>query len=515
MKTILIIDDEDGIRSSLSAILKDEGYSVISEASGEAGLKAFTEKMPNAVLLDVWLPDGDGADILKEMAKINKNIPVIMISGHSDIDTAIKTIKLGAYDFIEKPLSLDRLVITVENAVKFNSLSEKKTILAESLPQAFEFIGETESIRALKEKIIKAAPSSAPVLITGENGTGKEIAARAVHLNSLRNGEPFVAINCAAIPEELIESEIFGYEKGAFTGANARKKGKFELADGGTIFLDEIGDMSLRMQSKILRVLQEGKFQRVGGESEIESDVRVIAATNKDLEEEIKAGRFRSDLFFRLNVIPLYIPPLRERKSDIPLLTGHFIKIFGGNAGRLEIDESAMDVLKNYGWPGNVRELKNIIERFSILNLHNKITAQDVISELKIKYPGEAENNGAGTAGAADGVAVSYNVIANPEKVIANPEKVIANPDKVIASEAKQSQANDSSPQNILTPGNINDFESFMSAGSFKQAKEEFERAYLIRKLKENGNNVTKTALILGMSRRNLQKRINCLNINQ
>jgi two-component system nitrogen regulation response regulator NtrX len=280
-----------------------------------------------------------------------------------------------------------------------------------------------------------------------------------VHLNSLRNGEPFVAINCAAIPEELIESEIFGYEKGAFTGANARKKGKFELADGGTIFLDEIGDMSLRMQSKILRVLQEGKFQRVGGESEIESDVRVIAATNKDLEEEIKAGRFRSDLFFRLNVIPLHIPPLRERKNDIPLLVVHFIKIFGGNAGKLEIDESAMDVLKNYGWPGNVRELKNIIERFSILNLHNKITAQDVISELKIKYTEEAEN--------------------------------------------------------ISDQKNANDFESFMSADSFKQAKEEFERAYLIRKLEENGSNITKTARILGMSRRNLQKRINCLNINQ
>ena len=508
MKLVLVIDDEDGIRSSLSGILKDEGYAVTSEASGEAGLKAFTEKTPNAVLLDVWLPDRDGADILRDMVKINKNIPVIMISGHSDIDTAIKTIKIGAYDFIEKPLSLDRLVITVENAVRFNGLNEKKAFLAESLPEGFEFIGEAESIKALKEKIMKAAPSSAPVFITGENGTGKEIAARAVHLNSLRKDEPFIAINCAAIPEELIESEIFGYEKGAFTGAAARKKGKFELADGGTIFLDEIGDMSLRMQSKILRVLQENKFQRVGGESEIESDVRVIAATNKDIESEISAGRFRRDLFYRLNVIPLFIPPLRERRDDVPLLINYFIKMFGGNAGRLEIEENAVNILKDYGWPGNVRELKNIIERFSILNLHNKITAQDVIGELKIKYPAEAENNGAGTAGATGGVAVS-------EKVIASPEKVIASPDKVIASEAKQAPANDSSPQNILNTGNVNDFESFMSAGSFKQAKEEFERAYLIRKLKENGNNVTKTAVILGMSRRNLQKRINCLNINQ
>ena len=378
-----------------------------------------------------------------------------MISGHSDIDTAIKTIKIGAYDFIEKPLSLDRLVITVENALKFNSLSEKKVILAESSPERFEFIGDTEVVKSLKEKILKAAPSSAPVLIAGENGTGKEIAARAVHLNSLRKDEPFIAINCAAIPEELIESEIFGYEKGAFTGANARKKGKFEAADGGTIFLDEIGDMSLRMQSKILRVLQENKFQRVGGESEIEADVRVIAATNKNLENEIAAGRFRSDLFFRLNVIPLYIPPLRERKEDIPLLAHYFIKIFGNYSGRLEIDEQAINLLKNYDWPGNVRELKNIIERFSILNEHNKISEKDVLSELKM------------------------DVIAG-----GIPEK-------------------DNTP------------DVFTEAVSFKQAKENFEKAYIIRKLKENNGNITKTAKVLDMSRRNLQKRINCLNINQ
>ncbi|MDA8401365.1 MAG: sigma-54 dependent transcriptional regulator, partial [Deltaproteobacteria bacterium] len=498
MKLVLVIDDEDGIRSSLSGILKDEGYAVTSEASGEAGLKAFTEKMPNAVLLDVWLPDRDGADILRDMVKINKNIPVIMISGHSDIDTAIKTIKIGAYDFIEKPLSLDRLVITVENAVKFNGLNEKKAILAESLPEGFEFIGETESIKALKEKIMKAAPSSAPVFITGENGTGKEIAARAVHLNSLRKDEPFIAINCAAIPEELIESEIFGYEKGAFTGAAARKKGKFELADGGTIFLDEIGDMSLRMQSKILRVLQENKFQRVGGESEIESDVRVIAATNKDIESEISAGRFRRDLFYRLNVIPLFIPPLRERKDDVPLLINYFIKMFGGNAGRLEIEENAVNILKDYGWPGNVRELKNIIERFSILNIHNRITEKDVITELKIK-----ENVIAAIASAE---------IASSSPTPRNDTAVIASPANVIASEAKQSPLNYSSAENVHGSKIFLDFESYMAAGSFKQAKEYFEKAYLIRKLKENNNNITRTAQILGMSRRNLQKRINCLN---
>ena len=499
MKLVLVIDDEDGIRSSLSGILKDEGYAVTSEASGEAGLKAFTEKMPNAVLLDVWLPDRDGADILRDMVKINKNIPVIMISGHSDIDTAIKTIKIGAYDFIEKPLSLDRLVITVENAVKFNGLNEKKAILAESLPEGFEFIGETESIKALKEKIMKAAPSSAPVFITGENGTGKEIAARAVHLNSLRKDEPFIAINCAAIPEELIESEIFGYEKGAFTGAAARKKGKFELADGGTIFLDEIGDMSLRMQSKILRVLQENKFQRVGGESEIESDVRVIAATNKDIEEEIKAGRFRSDLFFRLNVIPLFIPPLRERRDDVPLLINYFIKMFGGNAGRLEIEKNAVNILKDYGWPGNVRELKNIIERFSILNIHNRITEKDVMSELKIQYPAEKENNGVAIASPA-------NVIESPVNVIASEADGVQRR-RTESSEANQSRLEGSSTEIMHGVRK--------TENSFKKAKEDFERAYLTHKLKENNNNITRTAQILGMSRRNLQKRINCLNINQ
>ena len=501
MKTILVIDDEDGIRSSLSGVLKDEGYAVASEASGEAGLKAFAEKMPNAVLLDVWLPDRDGADILRDMVKINKNIPVIMISGHSDIDTAIKTIKIGAYDFIEKPLSLDRLVITVENAVKFNGLSEKKAILAESLPEGFEFIGETESIKALKEKIIRAAPSSAPVFITGENGTGKEIAARAVHLNSLRKDEPFIAINCAAIPEELIESEIFGYEKGAFTGAAARKKGKFELADGGTIFLDEIGDMSLRMQSKILRVLQENKFQRVGGESEIESDVRVIAATNKDLESEVSAGRFRRDLFYRLNVIPLFIPPLRERRDVVPLLINYFIKIFGGNAGKLEIEENAVNILKDYNWPGNVRELKNIIERFSILNMHNRITDKDVITELKIKADVIASTE----------IASSSPTHRNDTAAIASPANAIASEADGVRRRRTESGEADQSPADDLSL----DFESFMSAGSFKQAKEYFEKAYLIRKLKENNNNITRTAQILGMSRRNLQKRINCLNINQ
>lgn len=461
MKLILIIDDEESIRKSLEGILTDEGYKVISEGSGEAGLKVFNEMSPNSVLLDIWLPDRDGVSILNDMVKANKNIPVIMISGHSDIDTAIKTIRTGAYDFIEKPLSLDRVLITIENAVKYNSVSEKKTIMAGSFFDDFELIGESDSIKSLKEKILKAAPAEATVLITGENGTGKEMVARALHLSSLRKEEPFIAINCAAIPEELIESEIFGYEKGAFTGANNKKRGKFELADGGTLFLDEIGDMSLRMQSKILRVLQDNKFQRVGGETEVEVNTRVIAATNKDLEKEITAGRFRSDLFYRLNVIPFFIPPLRERREDIPLLINYFTKIFSG-AQRLEIDERAINVLKSYNWPGNVRELKNIIERFSIFNLQNKITEEDVLGELKIKSYQDNNNN------------------------------------------------NDNGRHK-----NRKDIENYIGIDSFREAKEAFEKVYLINKLKENDNNITKTAENLGMSRRNLQKRIACLKINQ
>ncbi len=463
MKLILIIDDEESIRKSLEGILTDEGYKVISEGSGEAGLKVFNERSPNSVLLDIWLPDKDGVSILNDMVKANQNIPVIMISGHSDIGTAIKTIKMGAYDFIEKPLSLERVLITVENAVKYNSIREKRTIMASGLSGNFELIGESHSIISLKEKIFKAAPSDASVLITGENGTGKEMVAVALHLNSLRKEEPFIAVNCAAIPEELIESEIFGYEKGAFTGANSKKKGKFELADGGTLFLDEIGDMGIRMQSKILRVLQDNKFQRVGGETEVEVDVRVVAATNKDLEKEITSGRFRGDLFYRLNVIPFFIPPLRERKEDIPLLIDYFIKSFS-KARVLEIDERAINALKSYDWPGNVRELKNIIERFSIFNSQNKITEEDVLNELKIKNYKDS----------------IYNDKINYDKNKSNIEKYIG----------------------IGTP-------------SFKEAKEAFERLYLTDKLKENDNNITKTAKNLGMSRRNLQKRIGRLKINQ
>ncbi len=450
MKRILIVDDEESIRKSLGGILSDEGYAVISKGSGTEGLKAFREKSPNAVLLDIWLPDRDGTGLLKEMLSIDRNIPVIMISGHSDISTAINTIKTGAYDFIEKPLSLERVLITVENALKLNDASEKKSAMAGSASADIEIIGEFEEMKRLNEKILKVAPSDAPVLITGENGTGKEMVAKLLHSKSLRKDEPFIAVNSAAIPEELVESEIFGHEKGAFTGATGKKKGRFELADGGTLFLDEIGDMSPRMQSKILRVLQDGKFQRVGGESDITVNVRVIAATNKNLELEIEKGFFRSDLFFRLNVINFRVPPLRERREDIPLLALFFLKIFD-RGHKISFEEGALDLLKKYDFPGNVRELKNIIERLSILNPGGMITKKELEEELRIK-----------------------------------------------PALARAAEAGDE-PELTL---------------SFRDAKESFEKRYLSFKLKENNYNITRTAENINMSRRNLQKRMAALKID-
>ncbi|MHB1645966.1 MAG: sigma-54-dependent Fis family transcriptional regulator [Candidatus Acididesulfobacter diazotrophicus] len=479
MKSILIIDDEESIRKSLEGIFIDEGYSVISEEFGEEGLKIFSEKLPNAVLLDIWLPDSDGINILNSMAKINKNIPVIMISGHSDIDTAIKTIKMGAYDFIEKPLSLDRVLITVENALKFNELNEKKITLAQStLRYEDELIGNSDKIKDLKNRILKAAVSDAPILITGENGTGKELVAKSLHFNSSRREEPFIAINCAAVPEDLIESELFGHEKGAFTGALARKKGKFELADGGTLFLDEIGDMSLRMQSKILRVLQDNRFQRVGGESTVEVNARIIAATNKSLEDEIKKGNFRSDLFFRLNVIPFFISPLRERKEDIPVLVDYFIDKFNlGNKQKLyiTIEDNAMELFKNYLWMGNVRELKNIIERFAIMHYGSKITKQDVADELKIGIE-ECGNNNEDNNG--------------------------------------DDRINSKLESNISVYQDNKTISKYIDINSLRKAKEAFERDYIILKLKENNFNISNTAKKIGMSRRNLHNRIILLNID-
>ncbi|MBE9531609.1 MAG: sigma-54-dependent Fis family transcriptional regulator, partial [Proteobacteria bacterium] len=328
MKTILIVDDEKDIRDSLEGVFTDEGYSVLVAEDSEAALVTLKKGLPDLILLDIWMPGMDGIEMLKLIKEDYPAIAVIMVSGHATIDTAVKATKLGAYDFIEKPLSLDNTVLSVANALERSRLIQENTALRESVERDFTLIGHSKAMQDLKEDIRRVGPTDSWVLITGENGTGKEFVARNTHLSSLRVDRPFIEVNCAAIPEELIESELFGHEKGAFTGALKAKKGKFDQADKGTIFLDEIGDMSLKTQAKILRILQEQSFERVGGNELIMVDVRVIAATNKDLIEEMKEGRFREDLYYRLNVIPFHVPPLRERKDDIPLFVDFYIKDF-------------------------------------------------------------------------------------------------------------------------------------------------------------------------------------------
>ena len=366
---VLVVDDEAGVRSTLAGVLSDDGFDVAVAADAGKAVTAVTAEPPAVVLLDVWLPDRDGLEILPIILGIVPTAVVVMISGHGTIETAIKATRLGAFDFVEKPLSLEKILVTVRNAMRQSRLLEKQQILSRQLAGDEEIIGEAAPIRALREQILRAAPSSARLLIYGENGTGKELVARMVHRHSPRSGEAFIDVNCAAIPEELIESELFGHVKGAFTGATERKKGKFELADEGTLFLDEVGDMSLKVQAKVLRVLQEQTFEPVGGARQVKVDVRVIAATNKDLEREIQQGNFREDLYFRLNVLPLAVPPLRERGDDVLLLAHHFAAQFAGRYGQAakQFTDAATGALLAYRWPGNVRELRNIVERLAIL----------------------------------------------------------------------------------------------------------------------------------------------------
>jgi two-component system nitrogen regulation response regulator NtrX len=377
---ILIVDDEPSIRQSLGNALEDEGFKVEAVEDGEKAVSAVREDDFGLVLLDIWLPGLDGIEVLDRIKKARPDLPVIMISGHGTVETAVRAIKLGAFDFIEKPLSLDKVIITINHALELDRITREYKRLQREVIGEDELIGRSPKIKELRDKIDKVAPTEGWVLITGENGTGKEVVARMIHRKSLRQDGPFVPVNCAAIPEELIESELFGYEKGAFTGAQARKPGKFDMADQGTILLDEIVDMSLKTQAKVLRILQEKSFERVGGTEQIQVDVRVIAATNQNLEEAIKQGRFREDLYYRLNVIPLYMPPLRERKQDIPLFVDHFVKVFSEKS-RLKpkkVKRGVMDALVNYSWPGNVRELKNILERMVILSTGQEINLSDL-----------------------------------------------------------------------------------------------------------------------------------------
>ncbi len=446
MKNILIVDDEKSIRQSLEGILKDEGFQTSFAATGEEALSNIQREDPDLVLLDIWMPGIDGLETLKQIKHLRPNQLVIMMSGHGSIETAVKATKLGAYDFIEKPLSLEKVLLSIQNAMQIGQLVAENQALKEKISREYEMVGNSQVINKLKEQIKIAAPSSGWALITGENGTGKELVARAIHRQSTRSQKPFVEVNCAAIPEELIESELFGHEKGSFTGATAARKGKFDQANGGTLFLDEIGDMSLKTQAKILRILQEHKYERVGGNRTIEVDVRVIAATNKNLTNEINSGNFREDLYFRLNVLPFTVPPLRDRKDDIPRLCRHFLQYFCGKESReiKIISEKASQALTTYNWPGNVRELKNLIERLVIMTPGKNIRLEDL------------------------------------------PHTII---------------------QNVATGTVINNKIAELP-DSYRAAKEIFEKQFLLNKLGKNNWNVSRTAEEIGLERSNLHRKI-------
>lgn len=448
---ILIIDDESAIRAALSGILEDEGFQPLTAASAEEGLALLARRDVDLILLDIWLPGMDGIEALKRIRQDWSEVPVIMISGHGSIETAVQTTRIGAFDFIEKPLSYDKVVLAVNQGLRVARLERENRLLREAAPDGAAIIGESQAIRQLRRQIERVAPTDASVLILGGHGTGKELTAQAVHRQSARAASPMVAVNCAAIPEELIESELFGYEKGAFTGADKAKKGKFDQADGSTLFLDEIGDMSLKSQAKVLRVLQEKNFERVGGGRMIEVNVRILAATNKDLEQEIKAGRFRADLFYRLNVIPLRIPDLKERLEDIPLLTTEFLRQFRSRGlGEKRLDDGALALLMRHNWPGNIRELRNLIERLVIMTPGQLITAEDVSFFLQ---PGATTR----------------------------PARSVHLPD--------------------------------WCQFGFKEARRQFEHDYLCKKLEDCGGNISKTAEKIGMERSHLHKKLKALGI--
>jgi two-component system nitrogen regulation response regulator NtrX len=389
---ILIVDDERAIQTTLRGVLEDEGYRVTAVGSGEQALARLQDDTPDIIFLDIWMPGVDGLDTLAEMKRLRPELAVVMISGHGTIETAVKATKLGAYDFIEKPLSLEKTLLTATRALEHTRLERENRNLRAQLERGQEIVGKSPLIEHLRQQIAVAAPSSGRVLIQGENGSGKELVARAVHTLSARREGPFVEVNCAAIPEELIESELFGHERGAFTGAVARRRGKFELADQGTLFLDEIGDMSLKTQAKVLRALEEQAFERVGGKDTIRVDVRVLAASNQNLPERIAAGAFREDLYYRLNVIPIEIPPLRERREDIPVLVDHFVEKHRQRTGKKidRVEDGVISALERYDWPGNVRELENTIERAVVL------TTGPVISTAAISLVGATSTSSAG-----------------------------------------------------------------------------------------------------------------------
>jgi len=396
---VLVVDDEEAVRSSLRMIFEYEGYEVLLAANGPAGLKMAEQESPDLVILDIKMPQMDGLEVLKRLKAEEPSPPVVILSGHGTVKTAVEAVKLGAFDFIEKPPESERILIVTRNALGQKRLVDENRRLRLSFDDRYRMVGRSAALEKVWDEIRRAAPTNATVLLTGESGVGKELAARAIHSNSLRQDEAFVQVNCAAIPEELIESELFGHEKGSFTGAAEKQIGKFELAHRGTIFLDEIGDMSLRTQAKVLRVLQEGEVERIGSQKTIQVDVRVIAATNKTLEEEIEAGRFREDLYFRLSVLPIRVPPLRERPEDVEPLIDHFVQELSraNNFRPKAFAPAAMEALKRHRWRGNVRELKNVVERLLIMAEGDEVRAEDISGVLRRPTDDAAALDAAGT----------------------------------------------------------------------------------------------------------------------
>ncbi len=450
--TILVVDDEESIRTSLAGILEDEGFKPLFAADGVDALALAKQEVLDLVLLDIWMPRMDGLETLQKLKELHPRLVVIMMSGHGTIETAVKATKMGAYDFIEKPLSLEKVIVAVNNALGMNRLREENASLRGMVLKNRKMIGVSPPMRKLQEQIKLVAPAAAPVLISGENGAGKELVARAIHFASPRRDQPFVELNCAAIPEELIDSQLFGHERGAFAGAVGQKKGKFDLADGGTIFLDEIGDMPPKTQAKVLRILQERKFERVGGARTIEVDVRIIAATTKVLEEEVRAGNFREDLYYSLNIVTFTVPPLRERKDDIPPFIEHFLEEFCRQEGRDRkvMEPEALELMKHYDWPGNVRELKNIIERIVIMTPGPTVTVSHI------------------------------------------PEYIAA--DELHRGGGPRHEG--------------------VEKSSLRGAREEFEKEFILQKLEENDWNISKTAEAIELERSNLHRKIKSYGID-
>jgi two-component system nitrogen regulation response regulator NtrX len=445
--SVLIVDDEKGVQSSLQGILEDAGFDALAVSSGEEALTFLSTRDFPVILLDIWLPGMDGLQVLEQIRQTSPLSTVIMISGHGSIETAVRATKLGAFDFVEKPLSLEKTLLVVKNALHQHNLEEQNRLLREQIEQKYVMIGDSVPMQALRQQIEFAAPTNGRVVIFGENGTGKELVAHLLHMRSQRRDNPFVEMNCAAIPEELIESELFGHMKGSFTGASEDKEGKFAQADGGTLFLDEVGDMSSKTQAKVLRVLEEQRFTPVGGAASMKVDVRVIASTNKNLEREIEEGNFREDLYYRLNVIPFQLPPLRDRREDITSLARYFLDDFAARYGRKAptLTRRTLDALENYSWPGNVRELRNIMERLIIMTRQQRLDVFDLPESI-----------------------LRRTILATAER---------GDPD------------------------------------SLEEARDRFEREFILQKLAEHKGNVTRAAQALQIERSNLYRKMRQLDI--